>query len=90
VAKHHDMRVYRENEGKAPCILNLDTQWKQVIASCPGYFISAPPRRRVSSTHWIGGCVDFTASLDTLMKTKKFLACQELNPTHPSCRQVLC
>jgi len=55
-------------------------------ASRPGYFT---PRERAPGTHWIGGWVGPSASLDAMEKRKIPSPCWESNPGLPACCQSL-
>jgi hypothetical protein len=46
-----------------PAFLDLGTSWRWMVSSCPGRFT---PAERVNGTHWLGGWVGPTASLDDM------------------------
>jgi hypothetical protein len=78
------MKAYWESGSIAPLIL-----WPQHYMEVSGLFhapVALTPRDRAPGTHWIGGWVDPTAVLDTVVKRKIPNSRREsnLNPNRPA------
>jgi hypothetical protein len=75
VSEHHDIKVYKRSEDKAPCILNFDTRWKRMV----GFTTS----ERASIRNEAGGCQNMCGRGS---KGKIPFPRLELNPGHPDHR----
>lgn len=73
----HTMKIYKGSKGSAPLILNLGTTRTRAVNFTPWPIY---PRGKNASTHWIGGWVGHSASLNVLDKRKISWPSQDSNP----------
>jgi hypothetical protein len=66
----HATKAYTGSRSTAPCILNLEARWRQVVNIMPGHITPLPEKDL--STHCIRGSVDLRSILDVFEKRKSF------------------